>query len=136
MVTSVAGSSAAFRGGIISYDNEIKQLRLGVPAQMLAAHGAVSEPVARAMARGAQAQLGADLAAGITGIAGPGGGSPEKPVGTVHIAIADGSETFHKALRLRGNRGTVQRASALWALKLLWDRLVDRGLASVAARDG
>ncbi len=131
MVTSVSGSSSAFRGGIISYDNEIKEHRLGVPADMLAAHGAVSEPVARAMARGAQSALMSDLAAGITGIAGPGGGSPEKPVGTVHIAIADGSETFHKALRLYGNRGTVQRSSALWALKLLWDRLVARGVAVV-----
>ena len=135
MVTSVSGSSAVFRGGIISYDNEIKQARLGVPADMLAAHGAVSEPVARAMARGAQAMLSADLAAGITGIAGPGGGSADKPVGTVHVAIADGDHTLHRALQLRGNRGTVQRASALWALKLLWDRLVERGVASVAALD-
>lgn len=120
LVTSVSGSSACFRGGIISYDDDVKQRLLGVPADMLAAHGA-------------REQLGSDLAAGITGIAGPGGGSPEKPVGTVHIAIADGTDTFHKALLLRGNRGIVQAASALWALKLLWDRLVARGLASVTA---
>jgi nicotinamide-nucleotide amidase len=135
LVTSVSGSSACFRGGIISYDDDVKRRLLGVPADMLAEHGAVSEPVARAMALGAREQLGSDLAAGITGIAGPGGGSPEKPVGTVHIAIADGTETFHKALLLRGNRGIVQAASALWALKLLWDRLIARGLASVTAGD-
>lgn len=131
LVTSISGSSACFRGGIISYDDDVKQRLLGVPADMLAAHGAVSEPVARAMALGARRQLQSDLAAGITGIAGPGGGSPDKPVGTVHIAIADGEETSHKALLLRGTRGIVQGASALWALKLLWDRLVARGLASV-----
>lgn len=135
LVTSVAGSSACFRGGIISYDDDVKRRLLGVPADMLAAHGAVSEPVARAMALGARQQLGSDLAAGITGIAGPGGGSTEKPVGTVHIAIADGTETFHRALQLRGGRGMVQHASVLWALKLLWDRLVARGLASAAVRD-
>lgn len=134
LVTSVSGSSACFRGGIISYDNEIKERLLGVPADMLAAYGAVSEPVARAMALGARERLGTELAAGITGIAGPGGGSPDKPVGTVHIAIADGTETFHRALQLRGNRGTVQAASAAWALKLLWDRLVARGVASIAVR--
>ena len=132
LVTSVSGSSACFRGGIISYDNDVKARLLGVPSDMLAAHGAVSEPVARAMALGARRQLQSDLAAGITGIAGPGGGSPDKPVGTVHIAIADGEETFHKALLLRGTRGIVQAASALWALKLLWDRLVSRGLATVS----
>lgn len=135
ILTSVSGSSACFRGGIISYDNDVKERLLGVPADMLAAHGAVSEPVARAMALGARRALQSDLAAGITGIAGPGGGTPDKPVGTVHIAIADGEETFHKALSLRGSRGIVQQASALWALKLLWDRLVARGLASVAASE-
>jgi len=136
LLTSVSGSSACFRGGIISYDNDVKERLLGVPADMLAAHGAVSEPVARAMALGARRQLQSDLAAGITGIAGPGGGSPDKPVGTVHIAIADGEETFHKALLLRGTRGIVQGASALWALKLLWDRLVARGLAGVHSPHG
>jgi nicotinamide-nucleotide amidase len=135
LLTAVSGSSACFRGGIISYDNDVKERLLGVPADMLAAHGAVSEPVARAMALGARRRLESDLAAGITGIAGPGGGTPDKPVGTVHIAVADGEETFHKALSLRGTRGIVQGASALWALKLLWDRLVDRGLASVAASE-
>ncbi len=135
LITGVPGSSAAYCGGVVSYSNEIKRSLLGVSPASLAEHGAVSEPVARAMARGARDRLESDLAVGITGIAGPGGGSPEKPVGTVHIGVADGSETFHKALRFRGNRGTVQRAAALWALKLVWDRLVARGVASVAERD-
>jgi len=141
LFTSVPGSSACFRGGVISYDNEIKERLLGVPAELLAAHGAVSEPVARAMALGARARLGSDLSVGITGIAGPSGGSPEKPVGTVHIAVADGLENaespdvFHRVLMLRGNRGTVQRAAAQWALKLVWDRLVAHGVAAIAERD-
>ncbi|MCH9680633.1 MAG: CinA family nicotinamide mononucleotide deamidase-related protein [Deltaproteobacteria bacterium] len=133
-ITAVPGSSACFRGGIISYDNEIKQSLLGVAEALLVEHGAVSEPVSRAMAVGARDRFGSDLGVGITGIAGPGGGSPEKPVGTVHVAVADGSETFHKALRLRGNRGTVQRAAALWATKLVWDRLVARGVAAIDHR--
>lgn len=140
MVTGVPGSSACFRGGIISYDNEIKQRLLGVPAEMLAEHGAVSEPVARAMALGARDRVGSDLGVGITGIAGPSGATPGKPVGTVHIAVADGPaddpEISHRALRLRGNRTTIQRAAAQWALKLVWDRLVDRGVASIAELDG
>jgi PncC family amidohydrolase len=92
----------------------------------------VSEPVARALAEGVRRVMGSDLGVGITGIAGPGGGTAEKPVGTVHIAIADAEITRHLRLQLRGDRGTVQRASALWSLKLAWDRLVARGLASVA----
>lgn len=135
MITSVPGSSAAFRGGIISYDNQIKGQLLGVPSELLVTYGAVSEPVARAMARGARDRLGSDLSVGITGLAGPGGGTPEKPVGTVHIAIVDGFETIHKKLQLRGNRASIQRASCHWALKLLWDRLVVRGSASISERD-
>ncbi|MCA9709462.1 MAG: CinA family nicotinamide mononucleotide deamidase-related protein [Myxococcales bacterium] len=135
LITKVPGSSAAFRGGIISYDNQMKKQLLGVPSGLLVTHGAVSEPVARAMARGVRDRLGADLAVAVTGIAGPGGGTPEKPVGTVHIAVVDGFETFHKALLLHGDRAGIQRSSALWALKLLWDRLVLRGAASISARE-
>ena len=134
-ITSVAGSSACYRGGVVAYDNDVKQQQLGVPAALLEAHGAVSEPVAVAMARGVCDRIGSDLGVGITGIAGPGGGSPEKPVGTVHIAVADGSEILHRALSLRGNRGTVQRAATQWALKLVWDRLVTRNVAAIAERD-
>lgn len=131
LVTDVAGSSAAFLGGVIAYANEVKTRDLGVDAGLIEAHGAVSEEVARAMAEGARDRFGSDLAVGITGIAGPGGGTPQKPRGTVDIAVAGEDGTTYKRLRLYGNRGTVRRAAALWALKLAWDRLVARGLAKV-----
>ena len=129
-ITAVAGSSAVFEGGIISYSNDVKMKLLGVPSADLEAHGAVSEPVAKAMAEGAREATGSDLSVGITGIAGPGGGTPEKPVGTVHIDVFDGEVHLHKKLQLRGNRGTVRHCSQQWALKLVWDRLCARGLAS------
>jgi competence/damage-inducible protein CinA-like protein len=86
-LTDVAGSSAYVRGGVIAYANEEKTSLLGVPADLIAAHGAVSEPVAVAMAEGIRERTGAHVTVGITGIAGPGGGTPEKPVGTVAIAV-------------------------------------------------
>ncbi len=130
-ITSVPGSSAAFLGGIVAYSNALKTALLGVEEALLQAHGAVSEPVAKAMAEGARKATGSDLCVAITGIAGPGGGSAEKPVGTVHIDVFDGEAHLHKKLKLRGNRGTVQHCAELWALKLVWDRLHARGLASV-----
>lgn len=130
-ITAVPGASACLRGVVVAYENEIKQRLVGVPAELIAAHGAVSEPVARHLAAGARKLLRSDLAVGITGIAGPSGGSPEKPVGTVHIAVADEVEISHERLQLRGDRGSVQRSATRWALKLLWDRLVLRGAATV-----
>lgn len=135
VITEVPGASAAFPGGVISYSNAVKRDQLGVPAQMLEEHGAVSEPVARAMAEGARRLMGSDLSVSITGIAGPDGGSAEKPVGTVHLAVCDENGTEYKRVRLHGNRGTVRRASAMWALKLVWDRLVERGEASIQELD-
>jgi nicotinamide-nucleotide amidase len=134
-ITAVPGASACLRGVVVAYDNSIKEGLLGVPSQMLAEHGAVSEPVARALASGARTRLGSDLAVAITGIAGPSGGTPEKPVGTVHIAVSDESEISHLRLQLRGDRGSVQRAATRWALKLVWDRLVARGVASIQPLD-
>lgn len=134
-LAAVPGASTAFLGGVVAYDNRIKQQVLGVPESLLAEHGAVSEPVARAMAEGARQIFSADLCVSITGVAGPTGGSPEKPVGTVHIAVADTAGTEHRRLSLRGDRGTVQRASELWALKLLWDRLLAQGLATIEEMD-
>lgn len=122
-VAAIAGASSVFVGGIVAYANEIKQEVLGVPGSLLAEHGAVSEPVARAMAEGARRVLGCDLCVSITGIAGPSGGTPLKPVGTVHFAVSDSAGTEHRRLQLRGNRGTVQRSAELWALELAWDRL-------------
>jgi nicotinamide-nucleotide amidase len=135
MVTAIPGASACLQGGIVAYDNRIKQSALGVAEGDLLDHGAVSEAVARAMAEGARRVLGSDLAASITGIAGPDGGTPDKPVGTVHIAVCDERGTVHKRLLLRQNRATIQRSAALWALKLVWDRLVERGMAAIEALD-
>lgn len=135
LVTAVAGSSAAFWGGVVAYDNSVKMGVLGVAAADLAAHGAVSEPVARGMAEGARRVLGADFAVAITGIAGPGGGSEEKPVGTVDFAVADAGGCSYKRLKLAGDRNHVQHVSAMWALRLVWDRLVELGLARVEVQD-
>jgi nicotinamide-nucleotide amidase len=92
-ITSVAGASDYFLGGVVAYANAAKQALLGVPGTLLEQHGAVSEPVARAMAEGVRARFGADLAIATTGISGPGGGSEEKPVGSVCIALASASGT-------------------------------------------
>jgi nicotinamide-nucleotide amidase len=125
-VTSVAGSSDYFLGGAVTYSNELKTQLVGVPAALIAEHGAVSEPVARAMAEGVRTHLGSDWGVGITGVAGPGGGSPEKPVGTVHIAVAgpkDG-EVEHRRLRLPGDRERIRMFSAQIALEMLRRRLL------------
>ncbi len=88
LLTEIAGSSSVFERGFVTYSNAAKAELLGVPPDLLAQHGAVSEAVARAMAEGALAHAAADLALAVTGIAGPGGGSAEKPVGLVHFALA------------------------------------------------
>lgn len=136
LIAGVPGASACFDGAIVAYDNRVKISLLGVPAALLAEHGAVSEPVARAMAEGARRALGSDLSVAITGIAGPSGGTPEKPVGTVDLAVSDANETRHLRLALRGERGNVQHAAELWALKLVWDRLRERNLATIEEMAG
>ncbi|MDR3073690.1 MAG: CinA family protein [Deltaproteobacteria bacterium] len=88
LCTDVAGSSGWFKGGVVAYANELKENLLGVPAEGIREHGAVSGPVVRHMALGALARCGADAAIAVSGVAGPGGGLPEKPVGTVWIAVA------------------------------------------------
>lgn len=135
LLTGVPGASAVFDGGLVAYANRIKRDLLGVPADALETHGAVSEPVARAMAVGARDRFGADLGVAISGIAGPDGGTPEKPVGTVHIAVSSADGIDHRRLALRGNRGTVQKAASAWALKLVWDHLVERGTARLTTLD-
>ena len=119
-LTDRAGSSAYVAGGVVSYSNEAKTNLLGVDEQLLAAHGAVSEPVAEAMAAGALARFGADTAVAITGIAGPGGGSVEKPVGTVCfcVRLAEGP-TLTRTLLLPGDRSDVRERSTTVAMHLL-----------------
>ncbi|WP_181234180.1 CinA family nicotinamide mononucleotide deamidase-related protein [Enhygromyxa salina] len=121
-ITAIPGSSATFVGGVISYSNAVKIAQLGVPADILELHGAVSEPVARAMAEGARARLGSDIGVSTTGVAGPGGGSPDKPVGTVDVAVATAIGTTYKRLRLFGKRDTIREATTQWALKLVFDQ--------------
>jgi len=123
-ITRVPGSSVYFVGGAVVYTNRLKQELLGVPAALLEEHGAVSEPVARAMASGARAALGADWALAITGIAGPTGGSETKPVGTVHLAWAGAGDVDHRRVRFLGDRDRVRRLSAQVALEGLRRRLV------------
>jgi nicotinamide-nucleotide amidase len=119
-LTDRAGSSDYVAGGVVSYSNEAKVALLGVDPGLLAAHGAVSEPVAEAMAAGALERFGADTAVAITGIAGPGGGSAEKPVGTVcfSVRLADGP-TLTRTLLLPGNRSDVRERSTTVAMHLL-----------------
>jgi nicotinamide-nucleotide amidase len=118
-LTSVPGASDVFRGGIVAYDNAVKVAQLGVSDETLAAHGAVSPETAAAMAAGARASLGADVAVSDTGIAGPGGGTPEKPVGLVylHAQGPEGGEPLE--LRLHGGREQIRRRATVAALHLL-----------------
>ncbi len=104
LLTAQAGASAYFKGGIVAYSNEVKESILGVKHSTLEAHGAVSEATVREMAEGVRQRLGADLAIATTGIAGPDGGTPEKPVGTVWIAVADATHTEAKLLQFGANR--------------------------------
>ncbi len=123
-LTRVAGSSDYFLGGVVSYSNELKQRWLGVPDEMLREHGAVSEPVARAMAAGICRATGSDFGIGVTGVAGPGGGTPEKPVGTVHVAVAAAAgDTVHRQVRLPGDRELVRMFTSQLGLELLRRRL-------------
>jgi nicotinamide-nucleotide amidase len=125
-ITAVPGSSDYFLGAAVTYSNGLKTQMVGVPVEMLDEHGAVSEPVARAMAEGVRRSLGSDWGVGITGVAGPGGGSEEKPVGTVHVAIAGPTPedtTHHRKLRLPGDRDRIRRFSAQIALEMLRRRL-------------
>ena len=121
-LTEVPGSSDVVERGFVTYSNEAKAELLGVDPALIDAHGAVSEEVALAMARGALARSRADIAVSVTGVAGPGGGSPAKPVGTVHFALAarDSDDVVHR-LRFFGDRGRAQVriASVLNAFELL-----------------
>lgn len=135
-LTAVAGSSAYFLGAAVTYSNELKTDLVGVPIELIEVHGAVSSEVAEAMARGARERLGSDHALAVTGIAGPGGGSEEKPVGTVHIALATGEAGAVVGGRFQfpGDRARVRRLTTQWALDLLRRQLLDLGGLSPARR--
>jgi len=119
LVTRVPGASRVFLGGVVAYSNELKVRFLGVDPTLLEAHGAVSEEVARAMAEGARRATGATYALAFTGIAGPGGGSAEKPVGLVHLALATPSGTQADQRVFPGTRDEIRRRAAYWGLGLL-----------------
>jgi nicotinamide-nucleotide amidase len=122
-LTSVAGSSDVFRGGIVSYDNSVKQAQLGVSEDTLAAHGAVSPETAAEMASGVCEVLDADAAVAVTGIAGPGGGTPAKPVGLVYLHASGPGADLARELNLPGDREAVRRRATAAALHLLRELL-------------
>jgi nicotinamide-nucleotide amidase len=118
-LTDRAGSSAYVLGGVTAYSNPAKVALAGVPAALIERHGAVSPEVATALADGARERFGADVGIGITGIAGPGGGTPEKPVGTVCLSVAAGSERLDRTVVLPGDRATVRERTTTVAMHLL-----------------
>ncbi len=123
LLTEVAGSSAYYLGGIVAYSNQVKQQQLAVPQSIIAAFGAVSAETASAMAEGAQAALAADIGVATTGIAGPGGGTPTKPVGLVYIAVATATVTECRRYVFQGDRHAIKQQTAVTALRLLLEVL-------------
>lgn len=119
-ITSVSGSSAMLYGGFVTYSNKAKTAMIDVPEALIDKHGAVSEPVAQAMAKGALRRAGVDLAISVTGIAGPGGGSDEKPIGLVHFGLATRERTIHREERFGDlGRDMVRQATVRVALEMI-----------------
>lgn len=123
LLTEIPGSSDYFRGGLVTYANDVKTALAGVPDETLAAHGAVSAQVAVAMAEGARDRLDVDVAVAVTGVAGPVGGTPAKPVGLTYVAVADGAGDDVRRFAWTEDRSGNKRSSAAAALALLADRL-------------
>lgn len=132
LLTSVPGSSAAFLGGVVAYDNRVKEELLGVSSESLLAYGAVSSVVALQMAEGARTRLHTDLAVSVTGIAGPGGGTEDKPVGRVHIAVSAESGSLERTFTFRGDREQIRQRAAATALCFALEVL--RGKTSLAEK--
>jgi nicotinamide-nucleotide amidase len=118
-LTSVPGSSDVVVGGIVAYSDDVKRTELDVPAELIERHGAVSVEVAAAMAQGARARLGADIAVAVTGIAGPGGGTPEKPVGLVYLHAEGPDGGVGREFSFPGDRGSIRSRSVVGALHLV-----------------
>lgn len=118
-ITAAPGASDVFLGGVVSYSNEVKRKVLGVGAETLAAHGAVSAETASQMAEGARSLLGADLAVSVTGIAGPGGGSDDKPVGLVWFGLASASGVRTERCLFSGDRSAVRASAVVHAMGML-----------------
>ena len=118
-ITSVSGASAVFWGGVISYDNSVKHGSLGVPVEILKTKGAVSPECASAMADGVRQRMGTDLAVSTTGIAGPGGGTTEKPVGLVWFGVASKADVRAEKMIFSGDRDAVRSSAIEHALQLL-----------------
>jgi PncC family amidohydrolase len=123
LITETPGSSAYYVGGFVTYSDQLKRDLVGVPAEVLAAHGAVSAQTAIAMAAGGRSRTGADLGASVTGIAGPDGGSDQKPVGLTYVAVADGAGTEVRRHLWSGSRTENKRASAVALLELILERI-------------
>jgi len=117
-ITEVPGASAYFVGGIVAYDNRVKIEWIGVSGDLFMRHGAVSAEVAGAMSEGGRVRFDTDICLAITGIAGPGGGTPDKPVGTVFVAASSRTRTTTERFRFRGNRDAVRQRAIDAALKM------------------
>ena len=118
-LTSIPGSSSYFLGGVVCYSNDLKSAWVDVPAELIAAKGAVSPEVARALAEGIRRRSGSTLGLGVTGIAGPGGGSAERPVGMVHIALAEASSSKERSMRFPGDRDRIRWQASQTALDMV-----------------
>lgn len=127
LLTDPPGASAVFVGAVVAYSDSVKTELLGVAPETLAAHGAVSAETAREMAAGARTRLGADLALSITGIAGPSGGTPTKPVGTVWIGTATGQGAEARLFEFSGDRRAIREQAAAAALSLLVQSIAEQG---------
>jgi nicotinamide-nucleotide amidase len=123
-LTAIPGSSEVFAGAAVTYSNRLKQELVDVPADLLERHGAVSAEVARARAEGARERLGADVAVSVTGIAGPGGGSEDKPVGLVYLHVAGPAGEAERRMQWGGTRADIRQRATFAALHLLRDHLV------------
>ena len=123
LLTETPGSSAYYIGGFVTYSDAAKRTMVGVPAEVLEAHGAVSAQVARAMATGCRERTGADIGVSVTGIAGPDGGSSAKPVGLTYVAVADAAGIEVRRFTWTGSRADNKRASAQAALELVLERM-------------